>query len=522
MKLISLEVNNFKKFDRLHKFDFEDTNIIIEPNGFGKTSTFQAILFALYGERPAGGSLNNFLNDPKKKASVKLVYSDNNEEYTISRIIGGTSSLYKGEECITTSTKEINQYAEMQYPKGVREALINYGSLGNISLKPSIIDELILDKKPQALLISYKRSIYDLRVINKKLTADYQEATNRLKALSEKVGVNNPTDLLEILNQTQGVSSDVINKVQELRLITAVAPKTKDPFGYIKAPNKLIINQDYDNHFAGIEKRLKTSQDVIDEQKDLPKRSVPVSLQLVKESNAQHICQACNHELTEEMHPSQDSASLKKAEESIIEFKWILEHKSAIIDAYLYFEALKELQQLEALYGEKLEIATNSKITSTEVSKGLLDFLSLTSLQEQLADNVTEGKKTALKQSITEQYITEQREILSDQIVGYATKVLSVQYASSGFLAVMVSDDGSGFSVYRGGDLSNIHPVSLLSSGERTIVNFALIIAISKIFPSLPVILDEPFGNLDSSNKPLSLRVAKEELHGHQLFLTNH
>lgn len=522
MILVSLKVKNFKKFEHTHESTFLDTNIIIEENGFGKTTIFQAILFALYGERPAGGNLNSFLNNPEKKASVELTYMDGSETYMVSRIIGGTSSLYKATECITTSSKEITAYTESQYPKGVRDILVNYGSLGEKLLKPSIVDELILDKKPQLLAVKYKRELYDLRVIDKKIVADHEKTMATINELVAKSGAKSIEGLQEFLNQSQGVSQVVIDRVNVLRDLkkkNEALSEKKDPYGYLASPNEVMDGGSIATET--LNKRLDSAKVIIESQKDLPKRSIPISAHFIDASNEANVCQACEHVLSKPLEKSQDTAAYEKAKKTVESITWALKNSKAILASHSFIEEMKELASLERLYGKALDDALvfENKLSKDELALGSSSLQRLKSLATERKQVIIDGKLVALKRSITDQYINEQRDILSYQIIAHATKVLNTHYASTGFQAVLISDDGTGFSVYRNG---SIHPVSLLSSGERTIVNFALIIAVAKIFPTMPVILDEPFGNLDASNKPLSLQVAKEEFKGHQLFLTNH
>src|SRR5690242_11145795 len=57
MRITDLEVTNFRGFQRTQKFDVDaDAVILVAPNGRGKTSFFDAILWGISGEVPRLGS----------------------------------------------------------------------------------------------------------------------------------------------------------------------------------------------------------------------------------------------------------------------------------------------------------------------------------------------------------------------------------------------------------------------------------------------------------------------------------
>ncbi len=115
MILCNLELTNFKKYT--HKtFAFEEGLIgIIGKNGSGKSTIFEAILFALYGELRNKGSkelIRNSNVSDKEVVSVTLQFEFDGATYKVMREFRGKNlvangKLYKNEELISSGVKEV-------------------------------------------------------------------------------------------------------------------------------------------------------------------------------------------------------------------------------------------------------------------------------------------------------------------------------------------------------------------------------------------------------------------------------
>ena len=87
MKIKKIKLINFKKFDSLYEFDFQDNNLITGANGSGKSSIKDAILFCFYN-RTSEGSLSEstrYISSDKLKSLVEIVFEVNGQEHTIRR-----------------------------------------------------------------------------------------------------------------------------------------------------------------------------------------------------------------------------------------------------------------------------------------------------------------------------------------------------------------------------------------------------------------------------------------------------
>ena len=115
MILTNLKLENFKKYTNF-EIAFESGLIgIIGKNGAGKSTIFEAILFALYGELKSKGDkevVRNSTASSKDAVIVELNFEFDTIEYKVVREFRGkelkaNAKLYKNSELITTGAKEV-------------------------------------------------------------------------------------------------------------------------------------------------------------------------------------------------------------------------------------------------------------------------------------------------------------------------------------------------------------------------------------------------------------------------------
>jgi len=117
MILCKLKLKNFKRYIT-YEINFEEGLIgIIGKNGSGKSTIFEAILFALYGELKTKGYkeiIRNANASTKDAVVVELEFEFDNITYTIIRefrgkVLSANAKLYKNSELISSGAKEVTQ-----------------------------------------------------------------------------------------------------------------------------------------------------------------------------------------------------------------------------------------------------------------------------------------------------------------------------------------------------------------------------------------------------------------------------
>ena len=132
MILTNLKLENFKKYKKF-EIAFESGLIgIIGKNGAGKSTIFEAILFALYGELKNKGDkevVRNSNANIKDAVIVELDFEFDHIEYKVIREFRGktlsaNAKLYKNAEIITTGAKEVST-SIMNLTKMSKDAFIH-------------------------------------------------------------------------------------------------------------------------------------------------------------------------------------------------------------------------------------------------------------------------------------------------------------------------------------------------------------------------------------------------------------
>ncbi|MBU0721679.1 SMC family ATPase [bacterium] len=132
MILSKLRLENFKKYTE-YEIGFGEGLIgIIGKNGSGKSTIFEAILFALYGEAKSRGNkelIRNANATTKDAVAVELEFEFEGTEYKVVREFRGkalsaNAKLYKNGELTTTGAKEVT-HAIVRLTKMSKEAFMH-------------------------------------------------------------------------------------------------------------------------------------------------------------------------------------------------------------------------------------------------------------------------------------------------------------------------------------------------------------------------------------------------------------
>ncbi|PHO09906.1 chromosome segregation protein SMC [Malaciobacter canalis] len=132
MILTKLSLKNFKKYKNFEIDIYDGLTGIIGKNGSGKSTIFEAILFALYGELKSKGSkelIKNVRANSKDELIVLLEFEFDNLDYKVVREFRGKNlnaiaKLYKNDELIVNGAKDVTRYI-INMTKMTKDAFLN-------------------------------------------------------------------------------------------------------------------------------------------------------------------------------------------------------------------------------------------------------------------------------------------------------------------------------------------------------------------------------------------------------------
>src|SRR5487761_585021 len=193
MKVTSLEISGFRAFSGTETFDLDaDTLIVVGANGQGKTSFFDAILWALAGEIPRLGSSESVVSlySPSGEARVAVgLVDDANRRLRVIRRFDGKASQVGLE--------------------------VNGANLRGRRAEAALLEELwpagLAAVDPQASLrAALERGVYlQQDLLTAFLSADTDQ--DRFSVISELVGVGRVTEFQTSLERSRLAWSRVTN-----------------------------------------------------------------------------------------------------------------------------------------------------------------------------------------------------------------------------------------------------------------------------------------------------------------------
>ncbi len=132
MILTKLSLKNFKKYKNFEIDFYDGLTGIIGKNGSGKSTIFEAILFALYGELKSKGSkelVKNVRANSKDELIVLLEFEFDNLDYKVIREFRGKNlnaiaKLYRNDELIVNGAKDVTRYI-INMTKMTKDAFLN-------------------------------------------------------------------------------------------------------------------------------------------------------------------------------------------------------------------------------------------------------------------------------------------------------------------------------------------------------------------------------------------------------------
>lgn len=527
MKIHKLKMKNWKSFTS-HTEVFDDMNIINYPNGYGKTSMFEAIIFALYGKRPSGWSFSDLSNDPEKESIVELDFSYSIDgkfhDIKIIRKFKKSSSvvLYQDGQQITTSAGKTIEFINNIVPYNIISVMWSEDSLKYSDiLKPDfIINEIFsyIFRDPNTIISEYKKKIY---VLNQ-----------NIKSLEKDININVEKDIEivvlnieHIKNQIKDGKKGSYTKEQYMKALSAQeAFKKIENINVDKIPTldiiskwKRVVNgQTPSAAILNLDYTLRLEKT---KQSESPMSKIPSQTLKYIKDESEKIGKSI---ITGQQWRPKYSKNINKlleegiADENLIErlektIEFINKYTSEeISNAEIYWNNERIASQVPNFEEIIKTYDENSNLLWGELEK-LENRRRILDIQKKEFKNYnklkSEMQSLIKRRNKVQEYITLASEYYSDNVTMRASEILNNLNPRYDQLYL---EDGKYYVSVLGESMQtlSLSKVHKLSSGEKTLVAISIILAAHNLFfPDMPLLFDESFSSLDKENisslKPL-------------------
>lgn len=521
MKFISIDIKNWKCFTHKH-IEFDDNlNLLKWPNGTGKTSLIEAIIFGITDKRPQGLDFDSLRNDLTKNGRIEIKFIHNLSEYVIEREFGILSSykLYRDGSLISRSRADNKAELEKIIPDIVINGLWGYNSLAlSPVLKTDYLFELLEAEFAEPLAL--KKHFQQDKTFNQKNISSLEKTIKNqnvseaeLKALEDQIN-----QLEELLKTKTLVSDAQVNRARQAEIDFAEYESVRErldllsPYYDREVCLRLhkygIKTKDaWNSYFDSVRSELERERSKATKVHPLAKYSKPIIDKLLAEGARTGHCALCGGEY-HPVHINYDVVNLSRIEE----LENILQDSEYDFNKYVqsvkYFQLKKRFDDLAYVTSFDWESILDDYNEETNRLYAELD--TKRNQHKQLSSDL--GKITDLLAfklnynndkdciAIIEEYVDQAKAYYAESITALATKTLnsinerySKLFIENGIYKVIVNND----------DFSNQTTLAVqsLSMGEKTIVSLSLILAVRDLFAKgTPLIFDESFVNLDANN----------------------
>lgn len=543
MIIKTLEVENWKCFEKKKSWDFNRHELISLKNGSGKSSLFQAIEFAMYGKPPVGFNLNSVRYDDTKPCRVfisfDVIVDGVLKEASIKRIFGGRnlSELKLDGELICESIRSIDNWIDKTINCKISRELWTSSLINSDILNSNFITKVLLDdilKDPTNLASIYKSKIFYMNKIINGFNEDIIDIKKIEKELEEiKKDLIKPQNDSSKLYNLAIASENAHLSIQKIEKFLEEYEKNIPQDEKLSLEDARLYNLKirFKNRFEKeleTEKAKKVSIYSIFNEKELKK--------IIDASEKTGICIACggnfneNHKkhLEDIINNMSNLSSTERSEDKIKELEGILKllnKDQKYVNNILELENQKVILNKCPNYKEVIDNYNEESIKKWNEFERLQKEYSLALKQQEKLKEINELKEKVTdykeKMNVINNYI-------SDASVYYTEKILekASQYISN------INDRYKQIFLYEGSFhvltenadtfALNLLPVSRLSSGEKTICSLSLLFAIHNLLvPDLPLLFDETFSSLDKENLDRTQNFLRKQFDT-QIFIITH
>lgn len=534
MRINSIEITNWKCFDH-KKVEFDNLLTMFNwKNGEGKTSLIEAIVLCLFDKRPDNLDYASLV-DIEKPSKITLHFTHNASTYIVEREVGKTSSykLYKDESLIGRTNKECKEILNKIIPESVLTSLWGYESLAlSQVLNSSYLYSLLENEFAEPLQL--KQYFTSDRSYQQKQKSTLEKSITNQKVTKEDIDKleKEIADIEAKIKEKAFVSDSDVVKAKQAKIdheeylkikaqLDACAEPEYDRETCIKLNSYGKTPEEWDAYFANVEKEL-------NEEKSKPishplvKYPKDIVAKLINESKCNdNTCVVCGGKFVEPVldYDTIDNdkiqrleAILKDKEEHQYTFEKLLESKK-----YWHFVKLLEPLKYTEDFDYKSILDSYNEETNNlyaEYDKKRAEFANLNKdfgkINELLAatENWNKDKQCI---EIVDEFIEQAKEHYAQELVKQASEI--VKTINTRYTEIFIENG-----VYKARlfdkdfKSENVYAVQCLSKGEKTIVALSLILVIRNLFlPSLPLVMDESFSNLDADNIAAIRRIIHED-----------
>ena len=529
MRLNSIDIKNWKCFE--HKqMNFDRFTLLNWKNGEGKTSLIQAIVLCLFDKRPDRLDFESLV-DTSKETKITLNFTYNASVYIVEREVGKTSAyrVFKNGELISRTRAESREILEQIISESVLTSLWGYAPLGQSNvLNTSYLFEILETEFKEALALKQyfntektynqkRKSSLEKTIINQTLTEeDIDKLKEEIASIEAKIKEKAFISDSEVVRARK--AKEDFAKYQEL--VKQLAPSV--PYSRelcVRLKNYGTTKEAWDEYFGKVRAELDKEK-----QKSgaspLTKYPKNVISALIKESKEKNCtCVLCGSPNFTEPVIDYDTIDYDK----IQRLEKILEDEQYNFQDFLtsarYWAIKKQIDLVE--YSKDVDFETilssyneetNNLYATYEQKKKEFNALSaeITKINE-LLDATRQYDEDRACIDVIESFLKEAKEHYAQNIVEKASaivKEINPRYTDlfieNGVYKAKIWDKD-----YK--KLSTL-AVQVLSNGEKTCAALALILAIRDLFmPSLPLVMDESFVNLDANNLEAIKKIIRED-----------
>ena len=524
MLIKSLTLENWKCFKNKKKFEFENHELMIGKNGTGKTSKFEAILYAFYGKAPKGFNLNTVRNDVDKPCEITLVFEYNNSEYKIHRKFGSASpvsELFINGKAICESVREIEQHINSIIDYKIVQQLWTGNLIGSDILTSSFLSDVVLKdifEEPNKIISVLKARRFKNNKIVNSFEFDSSLNTKEIELEIEEIKAK----LKDKTDSNINLAIRIKEQVKELEEL--VSKYSFDGIDSSISSKFLREYKNLDKYKNELELELSKTDTIYS------KFSISELKKILDVSELNNKCVICGNSF-DSKHKEEilsEIANSGRSENKINELK----EKISFIEKY-------DLELINAYNDKiKLESSINSMPNYQEVIDkydehnnelwdkvdSLQQRLTKSLIQDEKLKEINELKKViesdADKLSIVQKYIEDAKNYYTSEILNKSSKYL--MSINTRYKQISIYENEFCVFVENENGVVDLVSVQLLSKGEKTMVALALLFSIHSLFvPELPLLFDETFVALDNENlsKVQSFLNSRKDV---QMFIITH